>query len=161
MSRYLPYQFTPDGRLRGSYVYLLLCADGDGPIYVKVGFSNNPQQRLYGLIRSCPVRPRLFAYVHVSTRQAALRLERDLLETFENWRIHGEWLKFLIEDKPLFNRLWKESFSRHAKKSWSLKWTQLPLDKLPALLTKKRNYYRFTAKKRGDGYMDAQKFYKS
>jgi len=146
---------TADGRIKGSAVYMLLCQDDSGPIYVKFGRTSNPQSRLDALRTGTPITPRRFAYASVESRQAAVRLEQDLLDTFENHRTNGEWFRFDRSEKPLFNSLWQSVFARHATCNWPLHWNQLGLQRYAEWKRKRSNVYRSQAMKSGRSFRDA------
>lgn len=147
--------FDDAGRLRGSYVYILLCMDADGPIYAKVGVADNPHNRINALMTSSPVPARHLAYVHVNSRRAALKMEKDFLDTLKHWRSNGEWFRFSFDDKPIFNRFCREIFGRHATKSWPLQWSKIPLRGVKQAAKIRRTMYRKMAMKRGQAFRDA------
>ena len=149
--------FNCDGRIRGSYVYLLLCRDDDGPIYVKTGISDSPLRRFSQLSNVCAVTPRRFMFVGVRSRVAAKKLERDLLDAFSKWKTKGEWAKLTTADKATFNKCWQDVFAAHAEKHWPLSWTQIPACNLIEA-TRRRRYLHFQkVRKRGKAYIDFER----
>lgn len=143
-----------DGRIRGSYVYMLLCRDGDGPIYVKIGVSNSPLERFKQLKNNCAVTPRRLLFVAVMSRDIALRLEADLLDSFSQWKTAGEWVKVSLADKQDFNRLWQEAFKRHARKGRPLSWTQIPAENLIKGGNRRLAHFRKLRYRRGAAFRD-------
>ena len=122
--------FRKDSRLPSSFVYMLLCQDEDGPIYVKIGLSDEPYRRLQALRNGCPVTPRRFATCAVPGRIIAKRVEHALLSQLAPWRTQGEWLKFDRDEKADFNAGWQEAFRKTAPKGWPLEWTHIPVGEL-------------------------------
>src|ERR1700740_2332063 len=92
-----PY-YTPDGRLQGAFVYMLLCQD-QGDVYVKVGISESLMERFQTLNHGCPVTPRQFAYFRVRSRDRARKIEANLHYAFRKWLQHGEWFCIPVEEK--------------------------------------------------------------
>jgi len=88
----------------GCYVYVLLCQDGSGPVYIKIGISERPDKRLRALSHGCAISPRLFATVDVKNRLAARKLEEALHGEFVQERTVGEWFIFRAEAAGDFRR---------------------------------------------------------
>lgn len=145
--------FHSDGRLRGTYVYMLLCMD-DGPIYVKIGISDNPTERFQALRRGCPVRPRRFAFVEVRSRKKARKVEADLHDAMSRWNAHLEWFMLSKEERGAFNDTWKAVFEKHAEVGWPLKWEQIAVDRLIALGEQRQRFFRRQYAARGKAYRD-------
>ncbi|WP_435102377.1 GIY-YIG nuclease family protein [Arhodomonas sp. AD133] len=85
----------------------MLCQDGDGPGYVKFGYSGRIGDRLSALRSSCPIPARFFAISCVgNTKRTALEVESALHSRFSDRRSSGEWFRFDFsspEDKRDFN----------------------------------------------------------
>ena len=125
----LPY-FRPDGRLRGSYVYLLLCQDGDS-IFAKAGRANDPIRRLHNLLVGCPISPGVLAVAELPGDRLAVRAETALLHALDAWHARGEWFRFKAKDRAAFNHAWRTALAEFASPSWPIRWTKLSV---PALL---------------------------
>jgi hypothetical protein len=113
------------GRLKPTFVYMLFCLD-DGPIYVKVGLTDQPTKRVQTLMTACPVKPQQFAVCEVRSRGYARRVERGLHKALSGWRTQGEWFKITPDDKPQFQAAWKAVFRQFNSSTWPLTWTEVP-----------------------------------
>lgn len=136
---------NPFGRALGSYVYMLMCAEGPDGILIKVGKANSPLTRVMAYLAGCTANPEILATAHVASSQIAYRLEAELHSAFEPWHVRGEWFRFLPADKPAFNAAWREAFKAFSSPSWRVKWTQLELQ--PALAELSRIRHRANARK--------------
>lgn len=152
--------YGKDGRVRGSFVYMLLCQDS-GPIYVKIGLSNDPFQRMHALRNGCPVELRRFAFVAVPSRKFATKLEMWLHHDLSPWRSQGEWFKFAPEEKPDFNKGWQAAFSKCALPGWPLTWTQMPVAKLMEQWERRKRFAQRLWRRRGRSYQDYLRHCKS
>lgn len=121
MSTFRAPIYHVDGRLRGCWVYFLLCRDDDGPVYVKIGISRRPTARLRELLSGCAVAPQLFGFVALPSRRHALNLEYALHKALCRWRAEGEWFKLSMEERMEFNSIRKSVFALHAKAEWPLR----------------------------------------
>lgn len=149
MSVYSADLFTAEGRLRGSYVYMLLCQDLEA-IYIKVGRSASPLARLNDLRTSCPIAPEIIAIVEVSTRKRAGELELALHAAFDQWRTNGEWFRFSAEERPQFNDAWKPILQRFSHSSRKLSWQKYSVPAIINSSRERRGFLRisFANKKR-------------
>lgn len=116
--------YAPDGRLRGCYVYMLLCRD-EGPVYVKLGTSINPHSRLRQLRYTSPVTLRQFCSFEVPSRFKALLIERELRKVFRPWEAPGEWYTVPLTDKGAFNRAWQPVLAAYHEKRWPCVWNRV------------------------------------
>lgn len=148
--------YGSDGRIRGSYVYMLLCRDA-GFIYVKVGMSDVPTKRLAALRVSCPLTPKVFYVVEVHSRDKAKLLEAELLSAFQEWHHNGEWFRIDPKDKASFNEAWRLAFLAHSSTSWKLAWTKIAVGPLAALAKKRKQFIQMTYRRRGKSYQDFRK----
>ena len=146
--------FGVDGRIRGSYVYMLLCRDDDGPAYIKIGVSDSPLQRFQHLCCNCGVTPRVFSVVNLRTRKAAFSLERNLLKKYALWKTKGEWIKVEVSDKKQFNEIWQAVFAKHAEKGRPLRWNQLSVATLLAQAKERGRRWQQNYATRGTAYRD-------
>lgn len=122
------YSFDMTNR---SYVYALLCQDGDGPGYVKFGRSDRIGQRLSALRTSCPIPARYFAIMDVGCLPVAKRVEKALHIQFKDRRIKGEWFRFdfkNLDDKKEFNYGCGLVFAAHIKPPFE--WTKISVKEL-------------------------------
>lgn len=120
---------TVDGRLRGSYVYLLLF-DEHGYVYAKVGSADDPIKQLLALLVGCPFEPVILAAASLPNRAIACKVEGALHRAFEQWHLRGEWFRFQLEDRERFNASWKLAVAEFATPSWPIRWTQLNAEEL-------------------------------
>lgn len=145
--------FRSDGRMRGSYVYMLMCSQGE-KIHIKVGQSDDPIARLQQIRVGCPFIPKILATAEVATRPLALELEGLLHAAFRLWHVHGEWFTFEPADKPLFNEAWREVFSCFSDKSRPLFWSQLSVRALIKQGQQNRNFLRRQWARKGSAFHD-------
>lgn len=145
--------FTPDGRLRGSYVYMLLCPDAE-TIYVKVGRSASPLARLSHLRTACPVEPQIIALVEVSTRGRAGQLELALHAAFDQWRTNGEWFRFTQQDRPQFTAAWRPVLEQYGDASRRLAWRKYSVRELVKDGKRRQGFIRFQFRQRGKAFRD-------
>lgn len=117
--------FSPlTGRIYGSYVYCLLCDDGD-KIFIKIGASHAPTQRMHHILGGCPVPPGVLAFAALPSKEIARNAENALHVVFEEWRTHREWFRFHKDEKPRFNELLRTALVRFSSRSWRLKWEKM------------------------------------
>lgn len=95
------------------YVYAMLCRDGDGPLYIKIGKSDNIGQRLSSLRSSCPIPAKWFAVVECVNHIRQRELEVGIHRKFKHRKTKGEWFKFDSDsdaDKREFNDVCAQCF---------------------------------------------------
>ena len=146
--------YHPDGRLKGSYVYMLLCQEGESPIYVKAGMSDRPTRRFSSLRAGCPVAPKIMAVCEVRSRNHAKRIEAALHLAFQPWHAHLEWYRVPFEDKKRFNLSWQPVFRQWSEEGWRLEWTQISAQALASRLDANANLFRSNFMRRGRAYRD-------
>jgi hypothetical protein len=145
--------FNPEGRVVGSFVYLLLCWD-ETRIYIKVGHSIQPEKRFHTLRNGCPVTPRTFSVIAVPGTEIAKALEADLHASFAKWRVAGEWFSLSVADKAEFNAKLREAMKAHARPAYPLKITKVPAKLMIQLAQQRLAYWRQRFKRRGAAYRD-------
>ena len=123
--------YHADGRLCGSYVYLLLCHDG-GPVYVKVGVSDRPTARLQALKQGCPVMPREFCFFEVRSRHKARQIELAVLARLAQWAARGEWFRVELADRAPFNAQLRAAIDPHREGHWPCHWQRVSIPALEA-----------------------------
>jgi len=143
-----------DGRANRNYVYMLLCQDFDGPVYVKVGVSHSPLQRLAALKTSCPMTPQRLAYAVTPTRSRAFRIERDLHKEMARWRNQGEWFRVEMAEKAEFNAAWHKVFMLYGSEGCRLKWEQIAVQPLLKMWRQNSAIHLRAMKKRGRAFKD-------
>lgn len=121
--------YRANGRMRGSFVYLLLCQNPEG-IYVKIGRSDDPVKRLPGILTGCPLSPGIMAVAELPNRDRALRLEQELHGAMRRWRKAREWFLFLPDDKAEFNQRLRSVADEFASPSWPIQWNKLSVPEL-------------------------------
>lgn len=106
----------------GSYVYFLICAgDAEGVIFIKIGLSDNPTDRLRDLVNNCARPPLTFAWVHTYSRGISMKIEKELHRRFKEWRVKGEWFKFTLDEKDsVFKPIRSEVLSGWKTPDWPL-----------------------------------------
>ncbi len=146
--------YYPDGTMKGSYVYMLLCQDLNGPIYVKIGISDRPTDRMHALRRTCAVTPHIFATIEVRTRQKARRIEDHLKEAYNNYNTVGEWFLFQESDKTEFNRIWKLVLLIFSDPDQNLKWETVAIKPFEQIAFRNKMNNRIMFKRRGAAFRD-------
>jgi hypothetical protein len=150
--------YNSEGLIRGSYVYMLVCRDGDGPVYVKVGITDSLDNRLQQLRAGCPVTPLQFFTLGVPNRRRARLIERRLHSFLQDWWQQGEWFCLDIKDKPRFNAEISSALaSLPAKWRQPLKWERVAVQPLVRLAAQRKSAYLNSARRRGRAYADFQK----
>lgn len=119
-----PNYFGTDGRLRGVFVYMLLCRD-DGPIYAKVGISANPEKRFQEIRTGCPLQPRQLFIMEQPSRQNARRIEKALHGALRPWHATGEWFATTLREKSAFNAALKAALRPHDSDAWPCRWDRI------------------------------------
>ena len=77
-----------------TYVYVFMARDGDGPMYVKVGRSDNPIHRLGEVQVGCPIPISKAGMVKCLTIEQSKRIEAQLHGMLAEWHSSGEWFRF-------------------------------------------------------------------
>lgn len=134
-------QFNAAGRMTGCFVYMLFCQDG-GPVYVKIGISEHPDDRLAALRTTCAVTPRAFSVIEVRNRKMALRVERALQRAFAKDQTTGEWFVFPEGGGAEFRSRRREVLKKFdIDPTRPLHWSTVHVKPLADLAAKKRRYY--------------------
>lgn len=149
--------YRQNGRIKGSFVYMLLCHDEGPNIYIKVGMTDCPDKRLAALRTGCPITPKLFYTVEVENRNKAKKLEAELLFVYQPWHHNGEWFMVPAEDKTEFNKSWKKAFAAFHSPSWPLSWSKVAIEPLIKLGEKRARFVRMRYRRNGRAYRDFRK----
>lgn len=148
-----PLLYDEAGRIRGHYVYMLLCQDAKSdPLYIKIGITASPIERFRALRRGCPVRPRSFAYFDARTKAAARRIEAALHQAYAEWNAHLEWFAFSESDKALFNAIWKTVID--SKTGKPAQWIKLSVNELIRIGQQSQRFSQKLFAMRGRAYQD-------
>lgn len=123
----LPFYHGATGRLRGVYVYMVIFRDEQPEVYVKVGASHSPGERLRAWRRQCAAVPWELATVELPNRRLAFRVETALHHALRPWRVGSEWYCVSTDDRLRFNRTWRSVLASHERPSWPLDWQRIPL----------------------------------
>lgn len=144
-----------DGRLRsGSYLYLVMCQDGEPHIFIKIGYSQDPYRRLAELSTSCPLKPTQLATCGVRSTSMAKRLERLLLDRTMQWHVRGEWRRVPIAEKGAFNSVWKTLFEIEGDYACPLRWDVHSAAELRRRAKARKMIALNRLKRRGAAYRD-------
>lgn len=144
-----------DGRLAGSYVYFLCCAgDSKGIVYIKIGVSDRPTQRLLALVNNCALRPLTFGVCNVRSKFLAFKIETQLHQELSAWREQGEWFKFAMHDKPYFAETREAILRTYRSSAWPM--TVSVTGVTPVVKNARRRSLVMCRliKRRGDAYHD-------
>lgn len=92
----IPGVYDCNGRwaLGRSYVYLFLARDSDGPMYVKVGRSDDPMKRIEGVQVGCPFRIIKASMVKCRSAKQARDIEARIHGRLAKFHSSGEWFRF-------------------------------------------------------------------
>lgn len=123
------------------YVYAVLCQDGEGPLYVKFGYSGDIYRRLREINQGSPIPARYFAIIEVSNRNDALDLEKGLHKVFDGRKSRGEWFRFdskAEEDKAEFNEGCRWCFSQYRTVADQRSWTKVSVKALDKYFENKK-----------------------
>lgn len=145
--------FHPNGRIRGSYVYMLMCQTQEA-IHIKVGISDDPLARLRSLRADCQIEPGILAIAELPNRRMALNFEQELRCVLARWRNSGEWLQFESADKADFNASIQSAAVHFSKPAWPIRWQKLSVPALIAEGRWRQAFIRFRSKRRASTLRD-------
>lgn len=145
--------FNLEGRVIGSFVYMLLCRD-ESKIYIKVGHSIRPERRFHEIRNNCPVTPRTFYVIPMPGAALAKELENTLHDRFDKWRVSGEWFAMTVEDKEDFNRRLRDVLSGFSMPSWPVKVDKVPAKTLIKIAERRKAYWQHKFRRGGKAYQD-------
>lgn len=74
-------------------VYLMFARDADGPMYVKVGISKTPGERIRSIQTGCPIRILRAVAFTCSSARTARAAEVALHSSLDQYRASGEWFR--------------------------------------------------------------------
>jgi hypothetical protein len=152
----LPKAYNNNGTLHSHFVYILICQDPPGPLYIKIGMTQDVQKRFSVLRGNCPIPTVTLAWISLASKNKAQSLEAKLLETVNFWFQTGEWIK--IEDENEFpdfklrcNNVLKTFNSPHRP---PLQWTHVDTQALIEYGKQCQSRYLQKLKSRGWAYKD-------
>ena len=153
MSTFARTDYTIDGRMRGSYVYMLLCEIGD-EVHVKVAHSCDPLRRLGELRNGCPVTPGIIAVAELSSRRIAVQAETHLHYAFAPWHSHLEWFKFRWDQRAEFNAAWKPTLRSFSTPSRPVCWRKYSVPAITAAAQKRKGFIQRQYARSSQAYRD-------
>lgn len=145
--------YNSNGRIRGSYVYMVLCMEGE-TIFIKVGLTDIPLNRLSQIKTACPMRVRVFCTMQTHSRKQARIIEGAFLTALGRWRSNGEWFTLTMADKVAFNEACTVVLRNYSTASWPLKWVKLSVPKLQADANKRAGYAKLRFARMGKAEKD-------
>lgn len=77
-----------------TYVYIAMVRDAGGPMYVKVGISEDPYSRVPQLQTGCPIKIIRAGMVKCASRDQAKRIEKKMHADLAPRNTVGEWFRF-------------------------------------------------------------------
>lgn len=77
-----------------TYLYLFMARDGDGPMYVKVGVSDDPYGRVTQVQTGCPIKICKAAMMKCMSREQAKKIEAAVHRDLSPFASSGEWFQF-------------------------------------------------------------------
>ena len=147
------------GRTFGCYVYFFCCSatEDAGHLYMKIGISERPIERLQEILTGCALEPLTYGAVHVYSRKLALIIENTLHLIFKGWRTNGEWFRFKAEEKDKFNSFRQLAFEKYRSDAWPMKLVLIDV-KAIQLAWKRRTFGRLWAgRRKGKAFMDFER----
>lgn len=82
-----------------TYLYMFMARDGDGPMYVKIGVSEDPFSRVTQVQTGCPIRIIRAAMMKCMSRDQARKIEKAVHVDLSPFSSSGEWFRFDWSDK--------------------------------------------------------------
>jgi len=147
--------YNSSGVLGGYFVYTLICRDGDGPLYVKIGMSQNPVKRFGEIRNGNPVTPLTLAWVDLCSKDKASSVESQMQIAATAWHHTLEWFKVDADDFDDFKAVCKDVLIRNGHPGRpKLTWTHVDAKSL--ILDgqqRKAKFYRMF-KQKGPAYAD-------
>ena len=125
--------FTPTGRLKGCFVYMILCVV-DGQLRAKIGYSSDPLKRFRALVTGCPVVPEELSVLEVAGPVIAKKVEEEMHAALKQWNVHHEWFGIPEAEKAAFATRLREVLTRNSDSSRSLRWVRYSVAKILASL---------------------------
>lgn len=104
-------------------IYCAFAQDRD-EIYVKVGMSVRPVQRVRSLVTACPFRIDRFVFSHIGGMEQAQKFEAMVARDLADWRTRGEWYRFKPHAAQSFKTVIQDAYRRACGRA--LKWTEVP-----------------------------------
>ncbi|MFI8573505.1 GIY-YIG nuclease family protein [Stenotrophomonas bentonitica] len=77
-----------------TYLYLFMARDSDGPMYVKVGVSDDPYGRVTQVQTGCPIKICRAAMMKCMSRDQARKVELAVHLDLAHYASSGEWFRF-------------------------------------------------------------------
>jgi hypothetical protein len=140
--------YTIDGRLRGSYVYMVLWRF-DAFIHVKLGRSCSPFE---GLKRWTEAH--VISVAEVPTLRTAARLEACLREIFIPWQTDLECFSVRFEEWPTFKAAWRPVLAEMSTPSRRIHWRNYSVQAIASDATRRRRERQRTFMRRPLAYQD-------
>ena len=109
------------------FVYCAFCEEGDD-VYVKIGRSSKPFQRLGDISTYCPFVIKRAVYASVGSLSLAESIERLCMHELKQFRLRGEWYKFKKNQGKEFTSIFHAIYRRKTKRE--LRWTHVDMDLL-------------------------------
>lgn len=147
--------FTSEGRLAGSYVYFLCCkSDSPGYVYIKVGISDIPTERMHALVNNCGLIPLTFGTCNVRSRRLALKIETEMHRELKGWRTNGEWYRFHKSEKSVFAKIRDKIIAPHKNSAWPMNIATHGVLGIIRDSKRRQLYFAKRIKRRGMAYLD-------
>jgi hypothetical protein len=140
--------YTIDGRLRGSYVYMVLWRI-DVRIQVKLGRSSSP---FAGLKRWTEAH--VICIAEVPTLHTAVRLEAQLREVFIPWRADPECFSVRVVEWPTFKAAWRPVLDAMSSPSRRIHWRNYSVQAIATDAIRRRRERQRTFMQRPLTYQD-------
>jgi hypothetical protein len=104
-------------------IYAAFASDR-GDVYVKVGSTVRPLQRVRGLVTACPFHIKRFVFCHVGSMKLARGIERATMHKLAEYRTRGEWYRFKAAEADAFKEGIRWAYRRVTGRR-DLKWTEI------------------------------------
>lgn len=112
------------------YVYAMMCRDGSGQGYIKLGITRDIGKRLTAIKIGCPLEIFELAVIDVAGAAIARKIEKALHREFSDRNERGEWFRFTFSDaadKRVFNDGCRKVFASASKGGFALWWSKMSI----------------------------------
>ncbi|HET9189833.1 MAG TPA: GIY-YIG nuclease family protein [Rudaea sp.] len=103
-------------------------AEDEGWVYVKIGMSVRPFQRVKTLTTGCPFEIKRFVFCHIGNMHVARSFEALAKGALMDHRTRGEWYRFKPEMGAEFQRIIRAVYRKALGFDRPLKWTEVPYE---------------------------------
>ena len=117
-------------RIESWFVYIALAPIGGGEMFVKVGISRMPLERICQVDWGSPIKIRSARFLCIGSRKQATDIEQATLEHFGVSRTRGEWLRMPVSRKSVSDLFRAVSLLSVKRAGRLMKWKRLNRDQI-------------------------------